>query len=81
MLLTGLVLSVVWWQHLRSYRDLNRAKFTVINALERSLPAQVYTDELAALPPRYMELGMTERLVPVAFALLHLVLFLGIRTM
>src|SRR3712207_8287315 len=34
-----------WWFTLRSYRDLNRAKFAVINAMEERLPARIFTQE------------------------------------
>jgi hypothetical protein len=41
----GIVLCVAWWALLKSYRDLNRAKFGVILAMEEQLPARVYSDE------------------------------------
>jgi hypothetical protein len=34
---------------LKSYRDLNGAKYDVIHAMEERLPAQIYKDEWAAL--------------------------------
>lgn len=74
-LVLALLLSTVWWLQLRSYRDLNRAKFRTLLTLETHLPAALYTDEQAALPPRFLELGRTERLVPWAFAALHSVVF------
>ncbi|MEU9331869.1 hypothetical protein AB0D49_01730 [Streptomyces sp. NPDC048290] len=42
---------------------------------EAQLPAAVYTDERTALPPRFLELGRAERLVPWAFAGLHCAVF------
>jgi hypothetical protein len=45
----GILLSVAWWFLLRSYRDLNRAKFRVILDLEKSMPAHIYADEWAHL--------------------------------
>ena len=41
----GIVLSVSWWALLKSYRDLNSAKFSVILAMEECLPVRVYGDE------------------------------------
>jgi hypothetical protein len=41
----GIVMCVTWWALLKSYRELNRAKFGVILAIERQLPARVYSDE------------------------------------
>lgn len=75
----GIVVSAGWWLQLRSYRDLNTAKFTVINRLEEVLPVTPFTDEWAILKKehttwrdRYSELGATERIVPWIFALLFL---------
>ncbi|GGX33727.1 RipA family octameric membrane protein [Streptomyces lomondensis] len=83
--LAGVTLSATWWMQLRSYRDLNSAKFAVINKLEEYLPAQIFADEWEALKSdpipswrkRYAELGTSERIVPLVFALAHLILFVG----
>ena len=45
----GIVLCVAWWALLKSYRDLNTAKFGVILAMEQQLPAQIFTDEWQSL--------------------------------
>ena len=50
--LAGVVLSLVWWGLLRSYQELNSAKFSVINALEERLPASIFTDEWNRLKSR-----------------------------
>ncbi|MFJ8623513.1 hypothetical protein ACIRD3_11790 [Kitasatospora sp. NPDC093550] len=84
--LAGLTLSVAWWMQLRSYRDLNAAKFAVINELEAELAARIYTDEWQSLRnltrsgrwhKHYTELGTSERSVPVVFAAAHLILLTG----
>lgn len=76
----GVITSITWWLQLRSYRDLNRAKFDVINRIEQGhLPLQPFNDEWASLKKdplpkwrgRYAELGTVERFVPVAFFLLE----------
>ena len=74
----GVLLSVTWWLSLRSYRELNSAKFDVLHAIETSLPVRLFKDEWDALQarpsswrkPRYSELGKIERRVPWVFALL-----------
>ncbi|MEU8029196.1 hypothetical protein AB0C13_11235 [Streptomyces sp. NPDC049099] len=81
----GITLSVTWWMQLRSYRDLNRAKFKVILKLEEGLAARVFGDEwdilrrdpLPGRRGRYAELGTSERVVPLVFAVAHLILFAG----
>jgi hypothetical protein len=49
----GIVLCVAWWELLKSYRDLNAAKFVVILAMEKKLPAQIFTDEWQILHPEH----------------------------
>lgn len=83
--IAGVVLSASWWLQLRSYRDLNRAKFEVINTMERQLPVRIFSDEWDILKrdsakswrTRYAELGTVERVIPGVFALLYIMLFLG----
>jgi len=41
----GLLFAATWWALLKSYRDLNDAKFRIIHALEERLPARVYKNE------------------------------------
>jgi hypothetical protein len=41
----GIVFSVTWWALLRSYRELNSAKFNVILVMEERLPVRVFGDE------------------------------------
>jgi hypothetical protein len=72
--LAGIVLSLAWWFVLRSYRMLNAAKFTVIQAMEAQLPAKPYADEWAILDneakplsQRYASLSLVEQVVPVVF--------------
>lgn len=45
----GVVLCAAWWALIKSYRDLNRAKFVVINAMEERLPARIFSDEWSHL--------------------------------
>jgi len=53
----GVVLATVWWALLRYYRRLGRAKWDVINRLERRLPASPFTDEWAELHPEETPTG------------------------
>jgi hypothetical protein len=51
----GIALSAAWWMQLRSYRNLNAAKYVVINKLEERLPAKVFTDEWEILKRKSVE--------------------------
>ncbi|MGA5284854.1 RipA family octameric membrane protein [Streptomyces griseoincarnatus] len=83
--IAGITMSAAWWLQLRSYRDLNKAKFAVISKVEQRLPVQLFTEEWQALRDeaqsrlrqRYTELGTIERLVPLLFVVAHLILFLA----
>jgi hypothetical protein len=79
----GGIVSITWWLQLRSYRDLNRAKFQVINDIEAvHFSVKPFTHEWDSLKgdrvqswrERYAELGTVERFVPVLFFLLNAVL-------
>ena len=65
---------LAWFWLLRSYRQLNTAKYAVVGALEERLPASPYwRAEWAALgrgedPSRYWPLSHVEQLVPSFFA-------------
>lgn len=85
--IAGMVLSVAWWLLLRSYRDLNRAKFKVITEMEQEhLPVRIFErewDHLKQDEPlpwwkgRYAELGFVERTVPIVFFVVYAAL--GVR--
>jgi hypothetical protein len=48
----GIVFAVAWWWLLQSYRQLNWAKFQVINAIEPRLPFRLFSDEWSQLESR-----------------------------
>ncbi|RIR29877.1 hypothetical protein D2E28_06435 [Mycobacteroides abscessus] len=89
--LAGVAVSVCWWLLLRVYRRLNTAKFAVINQIEAEhLPVRPYSDEWTELMPddeettrrtrlgrAFRELGGVERIVPIVFGLLYIVLLVG----
>ncbi|WP_399887149.1 hypothetical protein ACGH7X_22025 [Streptomyces sp. BBFR51] len=88
LLLAGLVVLLAqcaaWCVMVRSYRQLNRAKYAVIGALEERLPAFAYSRaEWGALGEgrdwrRYLPLTYAEQWVPVVFAVSYLVGFCGV---
>ncbi len=75
----GGVLCFVWRRLISSYRQLSTGKFAVIHALERRLPARLFTAEWVALgrgkdPRKYRSFIGTKMATPWVFAGLHLVL-------
>ena len=79
----GVLVSITWWLQLRSYRQLNRAKFDVILTIEREhFEIRPFSDEWESLKQdripgwrgRYAELGTVERVVPVVFLIANALL-------
>ena len=73
----GILMSLVWWRLLVSYRALNSVKFAIIQDLERCLPAAPYTYEwhlTKRAGKAYRPLSHLEYLVPFIFMALYAVL-------
>lgn len=54
----GITVCTTWWALLRSYRELNRAKFDIILGLEDRLPARLYGGEWALLRRERVSFGL-----------------------
>nr|WP_306454502.1 hypothetical protein [Streptomyces sp. TLI_235] len=88
LLVAGLIILLVqcltWFVMVRSYRQLNAAKYEVIGALEERLPGYVYSRaEWAALGEghdwrRYIPLTHVEQWVPLTFAMAYLLGFVAV---
>ena len=76
---TGGVLCYLWYRIIRSYRDLNSAKFKVIHAIERQLPLRPYDAEWQSVergknPRLYLPFTHVEIVVPWLFMTFHALL-------
>lgn len=77
-LIALLVLCYVWWRLLRSYRQLNQAKYQVIGEFERKLPTSPYWSaewkllEEGKNPAVYKPLSDVENWVPIIFGCLYI---------
>lgn len=73
---------LAWWLMVRTYRQVNRAKFQVIGLLEQKLPASPWWNaEWKALGEGkslrlYVSLSVVEQVVPILFAALYVLGFL-----
>lgn len=79
--LAGVLVSLVWLRVVKSYKDLNTAKFKVIHELEAYLPAALFKYEWhvcgwGADPKKYRPLTHSEQWVPVAFIIFYIILAL-----
>ena len=72
----GLLISLLWLMILRSYRQLNSAKFRVIHEIEKGLPIAPFDEEWKVLAgqmkaSRYLALSKIEQCVPLCIAGLY----------
>lgn len=72
---TGILLSCVWWVNIRSYQQLNSAKFRVLHDLEKELAFAFFTQEWdpqseGRRSNRYWRLTYVEAALPIIFALM-----------
>lgn len=75
--LAGIAISYMWYRLVRSYKDLNSAKFKVIHEIEKSLPICPYDTEWEVVgrgenPELYLPFANIEVYVPWVFIFLHL---------
>lgn len=78
LLVSGIIVCVVWIFFIRNFRELNRAKFEVINKLEQSLPVSAFSDEWQSLKKskKYIEGTKLEKVLPYSFCVLYVVIFI-----
>ena len=74
--IAGIALSYLWFRIIRSYKDLNSAKFKVIYEIEEELPLRPYDAEWEAVgrgkkPKLYLPFTHVELFVPWVFVFLH----------
>lgn len=79
LFLAVILLCIVWWRVVHSYRQLNSGKFKVVHALEQMLPVAPYDAEWNALGAGknrnlYLPLTHIENWVPVSFGVLYALL-------
>ena len=75
---TGMIVSVLWYCLIRSYRNLNDIKFQIIHDLEQYLPVALYKHEWKKAGQGngkfYTAVTGIERWIPILFICLHALL-------
>jgi hypothetical protein len=83
-LISLLALCYVWWRMIRSYRQLNTAKYRVIGEFETRLPSSPYWSaewkllEEGKNPKIYQPLTDVEYWIPIIFGFIYLIGFVVI---
>lgn len=78
LLIAGIVVCIVWMLFIRNFRELNRAKFEVINAIEQQLPVKAFCNEWQYLKKaqKYIEGTKLEKSLPISFVVLYSGIFI-----
>ena len=71
----GIVVCVLWLLFIRNYKQLNSAKFDIINSIEKNLPSQPFCEEWKILQnnKKYMDGTKLEKWLPTMFIALYIV--------
>lgn len=75
-----MLICLIWWWLIRSYSDLNSAKYKVIGHLEKKLPSSpFYSAEWKELGEgkdisKYLPLTSLEKFIPIVFGIIYLML-------
>lgn len=77
--IVGVIISFLWITTITSYKNLNSAKFKVINELEKQLPTQPFNYEWFLVgegqdKKKYKKLTQIEKNVPIIFIIIYLVI-------
>ena len=74
---TGISVSLLWWQIIKSHADLNTVKFKVIHEFEQHFPAAMYDYEWSLAEEgqgkAYRAVTKIEIWIPVVFVVLHMI--------
>lgn len=79
----GIILSFLWYRVIRSYKDLNRAKFGIIHQIEEDLPYRLFNAEWESVgrgkdPRKYLPFSNIEMGVPWVFIALYIIVLLKV---
>ena len=77
--LVGIIICIVFWYLIRSYKQLNTGKFAVIHEVEKYLPLALYKYEWEILGERkdkkkYYPFSNIELLIPWVFGIIYALL-------
>lgn len=79
--LVGVLICVIFWFLIRSYKQLNTGKFNVLHQIEEHLPVALFKHEWEVLgegkdKSLYYPFSHIELLIPWAFGIVYVILFI-----
>jgi len=80
--IAGVTICYIWHRMIRSYRQLNSAKFKVVHSIECQLPLRPFDAEWEAVgrgddPKLYIPFTHVEKWMPTVFAAMYVVVLLS----
>jgi hypothetical protein len=77
-MIIGIIISLVWFYIINSYRQLNSGKFKVVHEFEKKLPALAYKYEWKILGEgkdmrKYWPISHVEKILPLVFAGIYII--------
>ena len=76
-IIIGVLITIIWTLLILNYRQLNKAKFKVINELEKKLPYQPMNKEYEYLKSnkKYCDFSLIELLIPTIFCIFYIAFY------
>ena len=78
----GILVSWIWYQIIKSHRDLNAVKFKIIHQLEQHLPVALYINEWQLAGEgrgkSYSAVTRIEQWIPLVFLALHMIFLISV---
>ncbi len=74
----GLFLCIFWIGFILNYRNLNQAKFEVINEMEKKLPVQAFKDEWAIIDTKRKHKHIEQSKLEISIPIIFMALYIGL---
>lgn len=76
--ISGICICVIWLLFINNFKLLNKAKFNVIEQIEKKLPIQAFNEEWKELKKykKYRDGTTLEKIFSIAFILLYIVMII-----
>lgn len=78
LVILGIVICISWLLFIRNFRELNKAKFSIITNIEKDLPILAFFEEWEILKrnKKYIEGTFLEKLLPYLFIITYFITIL-----
>ena len=80
MIIAGVIVCILWVLFINNFRELNSAKFIIINSLEENMVNKPFTEEWGIIKDnkKYIEGTKLEKAFPICFIAVYILVFIFI---